>query len=100
MERGEQWMESVWLRCKVLPGMFSEKSLVIIERPNGGEIVSFLVDKGLVEVAQMPEHGRSVDGRLRVQASQRDSRVNVMLPVSTAEFGRVLSVPSELVAAI
>lgn len=93
-------MESVWLRCKVLPGMFSEELLVVIENPAGGEIVSFLVDKGLVEVTEMPEHGRSVDGRLKVQASPRDSRVNVMLPVSTADLGRVVSVPSELVVAI
>ncbi len=93
-------MESVWLRCKVLPGMFADERLVIIENPTGGEIVSFLVDKGLVEADRDPEHGRSVEGRLKVQASSRDSRVNVMLPVSTAELGRVVSVPSELIAAV
>lgn len=91
-------METAWLRCKVLPGMFSNERLVMIEGPGGDELVSFLVDEHIVQVSEAPTPERAVDGLLRVQASAGGARVKVMLPVSTAELGRVVSVPLELLA--
>lgn len=92
-------MESMWLKCKMLPGMFSNEVLAVIEDPARGEIVSILVDESVVEIREPLTRDRAVDGLLRVQASGHGGRVNVMLPVESAELGRVVSVPLELLAA-
>lgn len=85
-----------WLRCKVLPGMFSHEWLVVIEEPGFGEIASIFVDATLVRTRSEPRRNDPVPGELRVWASARGERSNVTLPVPSAEHGSVVSVPSEL----
>ena len=85
-----------WLRCKVLPGMFSHEWLVVIEEPDRGEIASIFVDTSLVRTQGEPRRGQPVQGELLVWASARGERANVTLPVPSAEHGSVVSVPSEL----
>lgn len=91
-------MESKWLRCKVFPGMFSNERLVVIEDPARGEIASILVDRSLVEAEGLLDVNRGVPGRVRVEASRRAERFNVMLPASSSEMGRMVSVPADLLA--
>lgn len=91
-------MEAGWLRCKVLPGMFSNERLVVIEAPLRGEIAWILVDSELVDVAEAPHHGQAVAGKLRVQIDQHGDNATVMLPVASQEAGRFISVPSAFVA--
>jgi hypothetical protein len=98
IQGGELVVDTKWLRCKVLPGMFSQEWLVVIEEPMRGELASIFVDATLVRMEGAPTAGHAVDGELMVQANERGERTNVMLPVQSAELGRVLSVPSELVA--
>ena len=87
-----------WLRCKVLPGMFSHEWLVVIEEPGQGEITSIFVDTTLVRTRGEPRRNAPVPGELRVWATARGERSNVRLPVQSAERGWVVSVPSELLA--
>lgn len=91
-------METGWLRCKVLPGMFSNERLVVIEAPMRGEIAWILVDSALVDAVEVPHHGQAVAGRLRVQIHQHGDSATVMLPVASQEAGRFISVPAEFVA--
>lgn len=91
-------MEESWLRCKVLPGMFDRELLVVVEDLEGAELVSILVDQRSVRVQGQPTGEAPVTGHLLVQASRGGDFANVMLPVSSAEKGRVLSVPSTLLA--
>lgn len=90
-------MEFHWLRCRVLPGMFASEVLVLIEEPPGRELTSLLVDADLVRTQAALSAGRAVEGELRVRAKKLGARAHVMLPVTSAEFGRILSVPSDLV---
>ena len=89
-------MESRWIRCKVLPGMFRSERLVVIEEPGRGELLSIFVDGSLVEVDTELRSDHPVDGRLRVEVSRAAERINVFLPVPSAEYGRVVSLPSAL----
>ncbi len=91
-------MENGWLRCKVLPGMFSNERLVVIEAPLRGEIAWILVDSALVEAIEPLHPGQAVVGKLRVQIHQHGDSATVMLPVASQEAGRFISVPSEFVA--
>jgi hypothetical protein len=91
-------MEVGWLRCKVLPGMFSNERLVVIESPARGEIAWILVDSALVDVTEAPHQGQAVAGKLRVRAHRSGDNTTVMLPVASQEIGRFISVPSEFVA--
>lgn len=88
-----------WLRCKVLPGMFSHEQVVVIEEPSGDEITSLFVDKTLVESEGEPRRKRPVPGRLRVEGTPRGERVNVFLPVACLVHGRVISVSADLFSA-
>jgi hypothetical protein len=90
-------MATKWLRCKVLPGMFPQEWLVVIEEPKRGELASIFVDATLVRTEEAPTADRAVNGELMVEAKERGERTNVMLPVQSAELGRVLSVSSELI---
>ena len=89
-------MESCWIRCKVLPGMFRSERLVVIEEPGRGELLSIFVDRSLVEVDAELRNDHPVAGRLRVEVSRAAERMNVFLPVPSAEHGRVVSLPSAL----
>jgi hypothetical protein len=75
--------------------MFSNERLVEIEVPGRNEIALF-VDASLVETDDHVERGRAVTGLLRVEASPQTytGTVNVMLPVASAELGRVVAIPS------
>jgi hypothetical protein len=64
-------MESGWIRCKVLPGMFKSERLVVIEEPGLGELVSIFVDESLVRVDSEPGNEKPVWGHLRVGPSHR-----------------------------
>lgn len=92
-------MEVRWIRCKVLPGMFSSERLVVLEEPGGGEVVSIFVDQSLVEVDDEPSGDVAVVGRLRVELSHANQRMNVFLPAASAEHGRVVSVSADLLVA-
>lgn len=89
-------MESSWIRCKVLPGMFSSERLVVIEEPGQGELLSIFVDGSLVEVDSELRSDEPVWGRLRVDFSRVAERLNVFLPVTSPEHGRVVSLAAEL----
>lgn len=89
-------MESRWIRCKVLPGMFSSERVVVIEDPGRGEIASIFVDKSLVEVDVEPRNETAVPGLLRVEVGPVADRMNVFLPVASPEQGRVVSLPAGL----
>lgn len=91
-------METLWLQCKVLPGMFSHELLVVISDPDRGELASILVDDSIVRITETPTADRAVDGFLRVDAVAKGGRMNVMLPVASAEVGSIVSVPPELLA--
>lgn len=91
-------MESVWIWCKVLPGMLASERLVVIEEPGKGELASIFVDRSLVQVDSELRAEAPVPGRLRVEVQRRDDRMNVFLPVPSAEHGRVLSLPTGMVA--
>ncbi len=83
-----------WLRCKVLPGMFSNERIVVIEEPSGDEISSIFVDETLVRAEGEPRRGRPVSGRVKVDATPKGDRANVFLPVSCPVHGRYISVPA------
>jgi hypothetical protein len=85
-----------WLRCKVLPGMFSHEWLVVIEEPGHGEITSIFVDTTLVRTLGEPRRGHPVAGELLVRASRSGDRADVSLPVQSPEHGWVVSVPADL----
>lgn len=78
--------------------MFSNEFIAVVQDPARGVLVSILVDESVVETREAPTRGRAVDGFLLVQASPQGDRVNVMLPVESAEFGRVVAVPVELLS--
>ena len=85
-----------WLRCKVLPGMFSHEWLVVIEEPGRGEITSIFVDTTLVRTQGEPRRGHPVTGELLVRARTSGERADVTLPVQSPEHGSVVSVPADL----
>lgn len=89
-------MESRWIRCKVLPGMFSSERVVVIEEPGKGEVASIFVDKSLVEVDAEPRDEAPVPGLLRVEVGHVAGRMNVFLPAASPEHGRVVSLPAGL----
>jgi len=89
-------MKSRWVRCKVLPGMFSNEWLVVIEDSGEQEIASFLVDRSFVQVTEQPRQQQPVIGKLLVDAgqAQTEGRVNVTLPVASGEVGRTVALPA------
>lgn len=91
-------MEDYWVRCKVSLGMFSNERLVVIEVPGRGEIASLIVDTNLVIPDVEIRANQSVPGRLRVSArpQERADTINVILPVSSVELGRVVAIPANL----
>lgn len=91
-------VESRWLKCKVFPGMFSQERLVVIEEVPGLEITSIFVDASCVRAKGEPHSDRPLTGEVLVDASLGSDRANVMLPVQSAECGRLISVPIAVLA--
>ena len=90
-------MGAAWLRCRVLPGMFSTEVRVVLEDEPGREIASVFVDSALVRCEAKLRRGRPVPGLLRVDAAKRGDLVNVFLPVETPEHGWVIGVSPDLI---
>lgn len=91
-------MKSHWIRCLVSPGMFSSERIVVIEEPGKGVVTSLFVDRTLVEIDGELRSDAPVPGRLRVEVGPVADRMNVFLPVSSLEHGRVVSLPATLLA--
>lgn len=84
---------TVWIRCKVSPGMFSPERLVMVY-PASGDYVSMFVDERLVKTDEEPNDDHDVDGLVRVwECNRENGEVTVMLPVPTRTRGRYISVP-------
>ena len=64
-----------WLRCKVLPGMFSHEWLVVIEDPGRGEIASIFVDATLVRTRAEPRRNDPVPEIARSDRAEIDAAV-------------------------
>jgi hypothetical protein len=89
-----------WLACTVLPGLFDTERRVIIQEIGHGTTFSIFVDNSLVLVEEQPAADRPVPGRLRVFARFVDGeQAHVTLPVPSAEFGSVVAVPADQLAA-
>lgn len=92
-------IETAWMKCKVLKGMFSNEYLVVVNDRNDNEYGEMFVDKFLVKLDQEKDLGMddSVPGRVRVrttwQKNESSDLISVMLPASTIQNGRYLEVP-------
>lgn len=92
-------IETAWMKCKVLKGMFSNEYLVVVNDRNDNEYGEMFVDKFLVKLDQEKDLGMddSVPGQVRVHTTWRKDEsnglVSVMLPASTIQNGRYLEVP-------
>jgi len=78
--------------------MFSSERIVVIEEPGKGVVTSLFVDRTLVEIDGELRSDAPVPGRLRVEVGPVADRMNVFLPVSSLEHGRVVSLPATLLA--
>jgi len=78
--------------------MFSSERIVVIEEPGKGVVTSLFVDRTLVEIDGELRNDAPVPGRLRVEVGPVADRMNVFLPVSSVEHGRVVSLPATLLA--
>jgi hypothetical protein len=85
------------LRCKVYPGMFSNKFVVVVEDFQG-QNSSLFARRFKVRVDREPTHDEPVIGWMKVQLLERAGNViPVWLPDTTIENGQHLVVrPAQL----
>src|SRR4051794_9692205 len=83
------------LRCKLLPGQFSNEFVAVVESFNG-RLYSLFVSRDKVTFDQEPAQDEATEGWLPVQVvERRDNNLLVRLPQSTVENGQYLAVRSD-----
>lgn len=85
-------MKSLWIRCKVYPGQFSNEYAVKATQSGGGEFSLFAPLRS-VQTDETPTRDSPVDGWLEVTLYDRkDNTVVVRLPRESFESGRYVTV--------
>lgn len=91
----EAELKQVFVRCKVLPGLFDTEFYVLVSRSS-----SAYVAQRNVKLGKSPELGQEVDGQvLAYLINQERTRSLVELPGEPVVGGLRTWVPNEMVAA-
>lgn len=90
--------KEVNIKCRVLPGVFSEEREVVISLPDG-QTMSAPISKRLVQVEEEPHIGHEVEGSVRaLLVEEGDRTVLVELPQPGLSKGPRIVVPKELLS--
>lgn len=86
---------SIWLKCMVSQGQFSDEYGIKGELFNGTQF-SMFAPKNSVSLAEIVADGKSVSGWLAVDAiDETEGKVLISLPRPAFEHGRVITVQKD-----
>jgi hypothetical protein len=92
--RLEAILNTVYVKCKVLPGLFDTEYYVLVNRSSSAYVI-----RSSVKTSKEPEHGIEIDGQVLAYVIEQDkNRSLVELPGEAVVGGLRTWIPNEMLA--
>ena len=87
-------MKTVYVKCKVLPGLFDSEYYVLVNGSSSAYVV-----QSSVKTSKKPQHGTEIDGQVRAYLIQQEKNRSLVELSGEAVVGGLRTwIPNEMLA--